>query len=193
MTDCPRRAAVLVDRIDERQKGRRARRDVVVRAFAIAPAVVAAAAIRRLVVDLLERVLADVADDQRAGAAARRIVEAVAPRIAQAERPDFRPRRNRPAADERIVGRHLIAGRMRVGHVDVDAQHLAEQLLRILRAMFRIVAGAAVAEADVEIAVRSERQMPAVVIRERLRDRRSAARATKPQIESRRWVGDERI
>ncbi len=73
------------------------------RALAIAPAVVAPAAIRRLVVDFLERVLSDVADDERAGTAARRVIEAVAPRIAQAERPDLGPRRHRPAGHEWVV------------------------------------------------------------------------------------------
>ena len=77
------------------------------RALAVPPAVVAPAAIRRLVVDLFERALSDVADDQRASAAARRVVEAVAPRVAQAERPDLGPRRHWPAAHERVVGWHL--------------------------------------------------------------------------------------
>ena len=47
-----RGAVVFVNRIDERQKRRRQRGVVVVRAFAIAPSVVAAAPIRRFVVDL---------------------------------------------------------------------------------------------------------------------------------------------
>ena len=81
---------------------------------------------------------------------------------------------------------------MRIGHVDVDAQHLAEQLLRILRAMIGIVARAAVAEADVEVAVGSEREMPAVVIRERLRDDGGAV-GRQSEIEARSGVGDERI
>ena len=48
----PLRVAVLVDRIDEGLIRRRRRADVGVRPFAISPAVVAAAAIARLVVDL---------------------------------------------------------------------------------------------------------------------------------------------
>ena len=138
------------------------------RAFAVAPAVVTAARAARLVVDFFEAVLADVADDQRAGAAARDIVEAVAPRIAKAERPDLVARR--VAAEERIVRRNPVAGRVVVGHADVDAQHLAEQLVRVLRAMVGIVAGSAVAEADVEKAVGPEREVAAVVVRERLLD-----------------------
>ena len=50
--------------------------------------------------------------------------------------------------------------------------------------MLGIVAGAAVAEADVEIAVGTERQVAAVVVRERLRDERVAA-APPAQIEPR--------
>ena len=72
--------------------------------------------------------------------------------------------------DERVVGRNVITGGSLVGDVDVDAQHLAEQLIRVLRVVLRIVAAAAVAHADVEIAVRAEREMAAVVIGERLRD-----------------------
>ena len=75
---------------------------------------------------------------------------------------------------------------MAVRHADVDPQHLAEQLRRILRAMIGIVAGAAVAEADVEEAVGTEREVAAVVIRERLRDERLARRAAPAQIEARR-------
>ena len=57
--------------------------------------------------------------------------------------------------------------------------------------MFRVVARAAIAEPDVEIAVRSEREVSAVVIGERLRD--DALRPVELQIESRGRIGDERI
>ena len=59
--------------------------------------------------------------------------------------------------------------------------------------MVGIVAGSAVAEADVQVAVRTEGEMAAVVIRERLRDRGRSARAAEAQIEPRRGIGDERI
>jgi hypothetical protein len=64
-------------------------------------------------------------------------------------------------------GRRLFAPR-RIGIADahVDPQHLAEELLRILRTVMRIVRGAAVPQPDVEITVGSERQMAAVVIDE---------------------------
>src|SRR5712692_3613544 len=61
---------VLVNRFDERQVRRRARRDVVVSALAVAPPIVPPSAVRRLVVSLFPSILPDVADDDRAGAAA---------------------------------------------------------------------------------------------------------------------------
>ena len=70
---------------------------------------------------------------------------------------------------------------MTVGNADVDAQHLAEQLRRVLRAMAGIVARPAIAEPDVEIPVRTERQVAAVVIRERLIDERGTA--TRPSAD----------
>src|SRR5260370_950960 len=82
--------------------------------------------------------------------ATRGIVEAVTPGIPQADAPDLRARRHRNAAHERIVGRHGVPDRIRVGNRHVDAQHLAEQLLRILRAVAGIAARSAVAGADVE-------------------------------------------
>ena len=72
-------------------------------------------------------------------------------------------------------------------------QHLPEQLLRVLRAMIRIVARAAVAEPDVEVSVRTEHEIAAVVVRERLRDERVARGAAPPQVEPRRRVGHDRI
>src|SRR5205823_13996805 len=117
---------VLVNRTGERQIRGGQRLIVVVIAFAIAPPVIPAAAIRRLVVDLLPRALTDVGDDERAGPASRGIVEAVSPWIPQAETPDFRQRDHRPAADERVVGRHAVTGGIGTGDADVDAQHLPE-------------------------------------------------------------------
>jgi hypothetical protein len=70
--------------------------------------------------------LSDVGDDQRAGAAARPVVEAEAPRITQAEGPDLAERGNRLAIDERVVFRNAITARIAVGNRHVEAQHLAE-------------------------------------------------------------------
>jgi hypothetical protein len=56
--------------------------------------------------------------------------------------------------------------------IHVDAQDLAEQLIDVLRVVRRVVAGASVADADVQIAVDAEGQHAAVVIRvRRMRDR----------------------
>ena len=184
---------VLVNRIDERLKRRRDRRDVVVRPFAIPPAVVAAAPVGRFVVHLFPVVLAHVGDDQRSRSAVCGIVEAVAPRVAQTETPDLGPCSGRSTAEERVRGRYLITGRIRIRHVDIDAQHLAKPFRRRLRAILRIVSRAAVAEADVEKAVGAKRQVAAVVIGEGLRDERGSARAAPTQIETRARIGDQRV
>ena len=82
---------------------------------------------------------------------------------------------------------------MGVVDADVDPQHLPEELGRILRAMIGIVARSPVAETDVEIAVRTKREMPAVVIGERLSDERRPRRAAPSQIEPRGGIGHYRI
>ena len=94
-------------------------------------------------------------------------------------------------AHERIVRRHVVALGIVVGHGHVEAQHLAEQRLRILREVERIVARPAVAHADVEKAVGTEREVAAVVIRERLRDDALAVRP--PQIEAARRIRAQRV
>jgi hypothetical protein len=57
--------------------------------------------------------------------------------------------------------------------------------------MVGVVARSAVAESDVEISVGTEREVAAVVIRERLRD--DPACAFELQVEARRRIRDERI
>jgi hypothetical protein len=52
---------------------------------------------------------------------------------------------------------------------DVDAKHLAEECREPLSVALRIAAGAAVAEPDVEHAVRTEDEPTAIVVRVRLR------------------------
>ena len=56
-----------------------------------------------------------------------------------------------------------------------------------------IVRRAAVTQADVEKAVGAESEVSAVVIRERLRDKRRAVRPSPAQIETRALIGDQRI
>src|SRR5262249_11433067 len=82
------RVVVLVDRIDERQE-RRGLIEVRMPPFTNRPAVVASSCPGRLVVDFLERALADVANHERTGAAVRGIVEAPAPGVSQPDVPDL--------------------------------------------------------------------------------------------------------
>ena len=122
----------------------------------------------RLEVDLFVCVLTDVGNHQRAHPAARRVVEAKLPGVAQAKRPDLTERVYRITVNERVVFGNSVAASIIVIDVDVDAQHLAEERAGILREVHRIAAAATVAHADVQVAIGSEHQMPAVVIRERL-------------------------
>ena len=114
------------------------------------PAVVpAAAAARRLEIDLLARVLADVADVE----IARRRIEAHPPGIAQAEIPDLV---GAALADERVVVRDAVVPcriAREIVAVDVEPQDLAEEDVQVLGVVGRIAAGAAVADRPVEVAV----------------------------------------
>jgi hypothetical protein len=71
-------AVVLVNWIDQRRIRRRRRGDVGMRRLPVAPPVVAASKIRRLVIDFLPAALTDVPDDKRARSSAGRIVDDVA-------------------------------------------------------------------------------------------------------------------
>ncbi len=121
-----------------------------------APAVVAAGDEGR--VDFFLRALADVADPRLPGDP----IEAEAPRVAQAHREDLVAAGD--GAEERIGAgrrvRHARSGR----RIDVEAQDLAEQQVEILRVVRRVVGAAAVADADVEIAVAPEGEHAAVVV-----------------------------
>jgi hypothetical protein len=81
---------------------------------------------------------------------------------------------------------------MRVRDVHIDAQHLAEQFRQVLRPMVGIVARTAVTGADVQEAIGTKREIPAVVIGERLLDDRRPAGAAPSQIETRRRIRDDR-
>jgi hypothetical protein len=65
---------------------------------------------------------------------------------------------------ERIVGRHTEPRRIAGWNIHVDAEDLPKQLLRILSAVLGIIGAAAVAHSDIQVAVRSERETPAVVV-----------------------------
>ena len=125
-------------------------------------------------VELLALVLAHVADVER------RPVERDPPGVAQAQRPDLRP-----SADAVRMG---IAGRDRVGRraVDVDPQELAEQALRILGPVLRVVRAAAVPHADVEQPVGTEPESAAVVVGVRLQDHEQDRRARGIRLVGRR-------
>src|SRR5262249_5998582 len=84
--------------------------------------------------------------------------------------------------------RYLVTDRIAIVDTDVDAQHLPEQLRRILRAVAGVAPCAAVTEADVQVTIRSEHEIAAIVIRKRLRDERRTAGAAPPQVESRHRV-----
>src|SRR4029079_8896768 len=94
---------------------------------------------RRADVDLLPLVLADVADVE----VARSTIEREAPGVAQAVSGD-------------LPGRTAL--------VHVQAQQLSEPGAEALRVVVRVAAGASVARARIEPAVRAELQLPAVVV-----------------------------
>ncbi len=110
-------------------------------------------------VDLLSRVLTDVADQQRSGDP----VEAEAPRIAEAVAPDLICA---CAARERVAGRDRVGG-SGAARVGVDPQQLAEQRLPVLAVLQRVAGTTPVACGDVEVAVGPDLQLTAVVVRER--------------------------
>ena len=135
---------------------RRGHGGIATRAFPYAPSeILAARTCGRDEVDLLALALADIAQEEIAG----QPVERHAPRVAQAIGEDF----GEHAGDthEWIVG----GNRVRRAAVDVDAQELPEQRAQRLAAVERIVAAAAVAMCAVEIAVGTEQELAAVVIR----------------------------
>src|SRR2546427_9841729 len=141
-----------------------------------APAVVLATrAGGRLEVHLLTGALADVGDEE----IPPQPVEAEPPGVAETVRPDLGPRARR--APEGVRCRDRIGS----GAVHVDAEDLAEELAEILGAVAGIARAAAVAQADIEEAVRPERELPAVVVGEGLGDGQEDPR--------RGEVGDVRI
>src|SRR5207248_3364168 len=108
-------------------------------------------------VDLLVEVLADVAEPQLAGLA----IEAEAPRVAQAVGVDLRPRAG---------GRDEGVARGRPPGRGIETEQLAEDDAEVLRVAHRVALRAAVAEAEVEVAVGTEDHVAAVVVGEGLLD-----------------------
>jgi len=130
------------------------------RAFPNPPAVVSP---ERHDVDLLAGGLAHVADIQIPGQA----VEGVAPRIPEAFRIDLRAALR--GAVEGVGGGNGV-GEPGARVVHIDAQHLPQQQLVVLSVVLRIQLGAAVAQSEIEVAVRAERQHAAFVDGRGLRD-----------------------
>ena len=130
---------------------------VAVHTFGAIPAVVLAAGARgRLEIDFLVNVLSDIADIKVAGGA----VEGETPRIAQTVSPNLTA--VAALVRERVAGGNRVR---RCASFDIDAQNLAEQRVRVLPAAQGIAPAAAIADADVEIAVGTEGELSAVVIR----------------------------
>ena len=110
-------------------------------------------------IDLLGVGLPDVTGPQLTGHA----VEAEAPGVAQAVRPDLRAAL---PADEGVVGRDGVW----LSGVDVDSQDLPQEGVEALGVVVRIRAQLPVAKADVEVPIGSEQDVAAVVVRPRLRE-----------------------
>src|SRR5262249_21360697 len=118
-----------------------------------APAIVAAALDA---VDHFPQVLANLADPQVAGSP----IKAVPPRLAQPIGPHLAPR---PLlADEGIVLRNPIA-LFRIGFIHIDAKDRAGQVAEVLPGMALVGDTAAVAGANVEVAVAPELEAAAIV------------------------------
>src|SRR5437879_4269352 len=144
---------MLDDRREDRRRPLLAFGPEGVRAFLHAPAVVAAALD---LVDHLPQVLADLAAPQVPGLA----VEAELPRLPQAVGVDLRP--GPFGLDEGVVFGNGVS-EAAVGPVDVDTQDAAEQVADVLAGLQLVGDTAAVAGADVEVAVRPEAEAAAVV------------------------------
>ncbi len=132
-------------------------------AFSAAPTVVTA---ERDLIHLFVGVLTDVRDPKIACAS----IEAPAPRVSQAPRVNLRAfaartslSRTQRIARERIRRRDPV----RRARIDVDAQHLAEhrrETLAVAGVAVLVPTAAAIADADIQIAVGPERDVPTVVV-----------------------------
>ena len=115
------------------------------------PAKVGAGVLRAKQVDLFPVALTDIANVKQSA------VESGAPWVAQAKGKDFGCA---AAGGERVAGRNGIGG----GVIDINPQDLAQQPVGVLRVAEFIATAAAIAGADVKIAVRAKAQPAAVVI-----------------------------
>jgi hypothetical protein len=130
-------------------------------ALHVVPAVVPSSGAGGLEVDLLALVLSDVPDEQVACLP----VEGEPPRIAQPVGPDLGTGSGH--SHEGVAGRNGVGQ----GAVHVEPQDLAQERAQILSVLVRIPTAAAVTRSDVEVAVRAELELPAVVVVvDRMRD-----------------------
>jgi len=158
---------ILRHRQDHILRGRAAA--VGMRALVTVPTVILpAGAVRRLEAHFLPLVLAHIGQVKVAGGA----VEAEAPHVAQTPRPDLR--RAQPAQGERVVRRDAVRALIAI---DVNAQNGAKQRPGILGVALRIARRAAIAQRDVQVAVRPEGDHAAVVVGVGLVDAQQFARA----------------
>jgi hypothetical protein len=125
-----------------------------VRSFHAIPAIIAPPRVSLLDIDLFPEVLADVRDVE----IAVRRVERESPGVTKPKVPDLSARPGLP--NEWIVGRNRVRG----AGIDIDAKDLSQQRAPILAVSLRISRASTVAQADVEIAVRPERELSAVVV-----------------------------
>src|SRR6478735_5679266 len=161
-----RGVGVLRDRLDQRPGPERCVGEAAA-AFVDVPAEVDEPGRRaRQPVDLLDLALPDVADPE----IARGAVEAVPPRVAQADR------------DE--IGRELP-----LAHV--EPEQLSEQDVRVLRAVLRIAARPTVAEADPQLPVGPELEVAPVVVGVGLLDAEDLLRAPRQRAAVRGAVADD--
>src|SRR5438876_5156964 len=113
---------------------------------------------RSLEVDLLPHVLPDVPCPQ----IARLPVERVAPGVPETVGPDLGT--DAGAADEWVVRRDGVAARRAWG----DPEHLRQHGAQTLAVRLGVTLASAVPQSDVQVPVRTEGQVAAVVVRERL-------------------------
>src|SRR5437870_3484009 len=114
-------------------------------------------------IDFFELVLPDISAKKAPGAA----LERKAPRIPQTVSPDLQ----QSAARRKGIARGNRVLKLEISVIYIDPQHLAQKRLQVLPFTQRVSFAAAVAQADVEKAIRTEGQLPAFVVGEWLIDR----------------------
>lgn len=118
-----------------------------------------------LIVDFFPGILTHVGDEE----IPRDPVEGASPGIAHAVCPDLV--QGIRVAHKGVVRWHCVVAIWIAGEVvaiDVYAQDLAQPGLEILSVLLRVPAAPAVAQRDVQVTVRTEGELPAVMVRERL-------------------------